>query len=288
MKLKDFVVFCQPLKVVMIVVGVAIGYFLADRHSESFSWLIFFHLMFGVAISATASLILNQVWEWKSDAVMVRTQKRMIPAKKISVAQGWWLGGLFSVIGYVYLWFMVNPLASMLTILVGVDYVLLYTPLKKISWWNTPVGAISGAILPMVGWAARVSELTEGAWFLFAVLFLWQFPHSYAIYNLYRDDYARGGYKILPVTSPESPWSVFQTLMSALFLMPLSLLPYAKGYVGPFYAAGCLLIGVFLLRSAIRFYMNPVQYKARQLLRSSLIYLVIMLFLVVIDRVWVI
>src|SRR5690606_435326 len=160
--------------------------------------------------------------EREVDALMDRTRNRPLPAGTIPPSAALALGIVLTLAGTVVLTFWVNGLTALLVFLTAIMYVAVYTPLKRYSWWNTPVGAIPGAMPPMVGWTAATGHIDPGAWILFLILFLWQHPHFYALAWMYRDDYARGGFKMLPVVDPDGKSTFRHSLVTVILLVPVS------------------------------------------------------------------
>jgi protoheme IX farnesyltransferase len=195
-------------------------------------------------------------------------------------------GGVSLVlIGVLALVWAVNLLTGFLVLLAAFLYVLVYTPLKRLSWFNTTVGAIPGAIPPLCGWAAATGHLTGGAWVLFAILFLWQHPHFYSIAWMFKDDYRNAGLKMLPVVDPSGASTFRQTLLFSVLLIGVSLLPTALGMTGRVYLGGAVTLGLALLAVGILFYKSHTFGDARRLLKASVIYLPLLVALMIFDKV---
>jgi Polyprenyltransferase (cytochrome oxidase assembly factor) len=177
----------------------------------------------------------------------------------------------------------VNLLSGFLVLLAAFLYVMVYTPLKRITWWNTTFGAIPGAIPPMAGWAAATGHVGSGAWALFAILFAWQHPHFFAIAWMFRDDYRAAGFKMLPVIEPSGQNTVRLALGFSLVLLGVSLLPTFIGMAGWTYFSGTLLIGLLMLLGALGFARDRTVGNARRLLKSSILYLPLLLLFIVVD-----
>jgi protoheme IX farnesyltransferase len=183
----------------------------------------------------------------------------------------------------LFLAVVVNLLTGFLVLLAAFLYVLVYTPLKRITWWNTTFGAIPGAIPPMAGWAAATGHISPGAWALFAILFAWQHPHFFAIAWMFRDDYRAAGFKMLPVVEPNGFKTVRLTLGFSLVLIGVSIIPTLIGMTGWLYFSGTLLIGLGMLLVALSFACEPSAANARRLLKSSVLYLPLLLALMMAD-----
>jgi protoheme IX farnesyltransferase len=214
---------------------------------------------------------------------MARTRTRPIPLGIVAPNEALIFGLALSLVGVLLLACLVNPLSGFLSLLTVFLYVLVYTPLKRISWWNTVVGAIPGALPPMGGWASATNELDAGAWILFLILFVWQHPHFYAIAWMYKEDYAKGGFKMLPVVHPDGIRTFRQTLGFSILMIPVSLLPYCYGIAGEVYAVGVTLLGVWMLMSSIKVWRSHTVADARALLKVSVIYLPLFFALLLCD-----
>ena len=227
--------------------------------------------------------MLNNYLERDSDANMSRTRGRALPAGLIEPARAL-IGGVgLILIGVLELVCAVNLLTAFLVLLAAFLYVLVYTPMKKITWLNTTVGALPGAIPPMAGWAATTGRIDPGAWVLFAILFAWQHPHFFAIAWMFRDDYRAAGFKMLPVVEPDGKRTFRQTIAYSSLLIGVSVLPTVLGLTGRFYFWGALAIGVGVLLIALEFTRNQGVADARRLLKASVLYLPVLLLLIVLD-----
>ncbi len=271
----------KPRILTMVLVTATLGYALPG-HGLS-PYLTFFWMLVGTGLSSGGAGALNHFLEREVDTLMDRTKNRPIPAGVVSPAAALALGLTMSCSGVALLWWFVNPLTAALSAATIILYVIIYTPLKRISWVNTPVGAIPGAIPPMIGWAAAENHLGPGAWILFTILFLWQHPHFYAIAWMFKDDYARGGFKMLPVVSPDGRSSFRQSWAACLILIPVSLCPTFIKLSGWIYFAGALAIGIWFLSACVRWRITESIVDARRVLRVSVIYLPLLLLLILID-----
>jgi len=214
---------------------------------------------------------------------MERTRKRPLPAGILRPWEALGFGVALTILGPAILFYFVNPLAASLALATALLYAYIYTPLKRHSWLNTPVGAIPGAIPPMIGWAAVTGRLDLGAWVLFAILFLWQHPHFYAIAWMFREDYARGGFKMLPVVQPDGKNTFRQSLACTMLLVPVSLWPTFVHMTGWIYFAGALALGGWFLAVCVRWRLSESNLDARAVLRASVIYFPALLLLILVD-----
>jgi protoheme IX farnesyltransferase len=227
--------------------------------------------------------MLNNYLERDSDAHMSRTRGRALPAGLIEPARAL-IGGVGLVlIGVLELVCAANLLSAFLVLLAAFLYVLVYTPMKKITWLNTSFGALPGAIPPIAGWAAATGTIDPRAWVLFAILFAWQHPHFFAIAWMFRDDYRAAGLKMLPVVEPDGKRTFRQTIAFSILLIGVSVLPTLLGLTGQFYFWGALAIGLGVLLVALDFTRNQAVADARRLLKASVLYLPVLLLLIVFD-----
>lgn len=271
----------KPRIVTMVLVTTAIGYYLG---AGGFGGLVKLLLtLVGTGLAAGGSAALNNYLERDIDAHMPRTMNRVLPSGRIdpSVALAFGVGLVLA--GVSLLAWLVNLLAAFLVLLTAFLYVLVYTPLKKLTWWNTPIGAIPGALPPMVGWAAAADELSAGAWILFAILFIWQHPHFYAIAWMYRDDYARAGFKMLSVVDPTGNRLFRQAIWFSLALIPVSMLLTGLKVTGDIYLIGAIFAGAAMLASAVVLWNLRTMAAARRVLMASVFYLPALLVLILLD-----
>ncbi len=280
-KMAAFCALTKPRILMMVVIMSAAGYFLGAKSIEPFG--VFFAMLLGTALSSGGAAVLNNYMERDCDTRMTRTQTRPIPLGIVTPNEALLFGLLLSLLGVVLLACLVNPLSGFLSLLTVFLYVLVYTPLKRISWWNTVVGAIPGALPPMGGWASATNELDAGAWILFLILFVWQHPHFYAIAWMYKEDYARGGFKMLPVVHPDGIRTFRQTLGFSIVMIPVSLLPYFYGIAGEVYAIGVTALGIWMLAQSVKVWRTHTVADARTLLKVSVIYLPLFFALLLCD-----
>ena len=248
------------------------------------AWGLLLHAMLGTALLAAGASALNQLLERDYDAKMRRTQDRPLPSGRITPEAALLIGGVCAGAGLADLALAVNLLTAWLGALTLASYLLVYTPLKRLTTLNTAIGAIPGALPPLMGWTAARGEISGGGWSLFAILFFWQLPHFLAIAWIYREDYARAGFVMLPVLDPSGARTGKQALSHTLGLLPVSLCPFLFGLAGPVYLAGALALGAGLLWSAWAFSRRISVAGARRLFYASIIYLPLLLGLIVINK----
>jgi protoheme IX farnesyltransferase len=251
---------------------------------HGFPFLLLIHTLLGTLLVSSGAGALNQYVERRFDAQMRRTARRPLAAGRLEPSSVLWFGILLSFAGGTYLAIAVNPLASLLAILTLVSYLALYTPLKRKTPLCTAVGALPGAMPPLIGCAAASGNLNLEAWILYLVLFLWQFPHFMAIAWMYREDYSRAGYLVLPQGKRSGLFMSGQAVVASLALIPVSLSPSLIGHTGPVYLVlACTLSSGFFFFSA-RLALQRSNVAARRLLMASIVYLPLAFFLMVIDR----
>jgi protoheme IX farnesyltransferase len=265
----------------LIVMTAWCGYFFG-AHKAGVSWISFrlLHALIGIGLVSSGTAALNEVMEHDVDAHMKRTALRPIPAGRMSLVHAMAVGMIASAGGSLYLAVFTNPLTGLLTFLTSVVYLVAYTPLKRISPLCTFVGAFPGAMPGVLGWTAVRGRLEWGTLVLFAILFVWQFPHFFSIAWLYREDYAKGGIKMLPVVEEDGRSTAHRILAYSIILIPLSLLPSFMGMAGRIYLVGAVVLGFALLYFGIRlaFLNMPLvsgqsKMRARHLLQATVIYL---------------
>ena len=279
--LSAYLELAKPRILSMVLVTTTIGYFLAAKGIHPLSTL--FLTLLGVGSATGGSAALNNYLEREVDAKMVRTRDRALPAGLIQPANALAYGISLVLLGSFILVCAVNLLTGFLVLLAAFLYVLVYTPMKRLTWLNTTFGAIPGAIPPMCGWAAATGHLDAGAWVLFLILFAWQHPHFYAIAWMFKDDYRDAGFKMLPVVDPGGASTFRQTILFAILLIGVSLLPTAIGMTGRVYCVGAFVMGLALLAVGVLFTRSKSFLDARRLLKASVIYLPLLLLLIIID-----
>lgn len=277
----DFVELAKPRIVFMVLVTTVIGYYLAAGGVKDLLRLAL--TLVGTGLAAGGSAVLNNYLERDIDLRMDRTRGRAIPAGVIEPAVALAYGVALVLAGVSLLAWRVNVLSAFLVLLTAFLYVLVYTPLKRMTWWNTPIGAIPGALPPMVGWAAASGTLQPGAWLLFAILFAWQHPHFYAIAWMHKDDYAKAGFKMLSVVDTTGRRLFRQSILYALALIGLSIMLAWFQVGGRFFLVGSTLLGAAMLTPCLYFAERKTRADARRVLLTSVAYLPALLALIVID-----
>jgi protoheme IX farnesyltransferase len=259
-------------------------YFGHGTEPQGFPFWLLIHTLFGTLLVASGTGTLNQYIERRFDAQMRRTARRPLAAGRLKadVVQGF--GVALSAVGIIYLAIAVNALASLLAIATMLSYLFLYTPLKRKTPLCILVGAFPGAIPPLIGWAAASGKLSPEAWALYAVLFLWQFPHFMAIAWMYRDDYSRAGYLVLPSGKSKAGFMGWLTLLPLLGLNLVSLIPAFTGHAGPVYPIGALLLGSSFLYFGAQLVRRKSNLAARRLLQASIVYLPLVFILLMVGR----
>ena len=276
-----FIALTKPRIALMVLITVAVGFLLGARGTIPALTMIL--SMVGTGCVAAGASVWNQVIERDRDALMKRTANRPIPSGRVTVAEATIFGTVLAVAGVATLAFAANGLAAGVAAVTFLLYVGVYTPLKPITTLNTAVGAIPGALPPVIGWAAATDRLSIEAFALFLIVFLWQFPHFLAIAWMHRDDYARGGHKMLPNVDPDGSMTGRQALWHALELVPAGLLPWVVNLGGTVYLVGALGFGLFYAYYAARFWWDVNDRTARRLLRASLLYLPAILLLLLLN-----
>jgi len=282
-RLADFWEMTKPGITVMVTLTAGLGFLLAEQ--DRFSFLLLVHTLLGTALISAGASVLNQVLERDADALMQRTANRPLPAGRMNPDVALSFGVVLAILGLVELAVAVNLLTALLGALALAGYVFVYTPLKRISSLATVIGAIPGAIPPMMGWSAVRNELDAAAWVLFGILFFWQLPHFLAIAWLCREDYARGGFPMLPVLDPEGVRTGRQAILYGAALVPVSLLPSLLGLMGTVYFVGALAFGLTYLGFAFAFAQVRSNPGARRLMFASLLYFPALLLIMLLDRV---
>jgi protoheme IX farnesyltransferase len=281
-KLAAFFELTKPRIAFMLVLTSAAGFYLGSK--GNFDFLLFINSIIGITLLAFGVATLNQFIERRTDALMERTAKRPIPTQKVTPAEALVFGLILTVSAEIYLAFLVNALTAVLGLIVIVGYVLLYTPLKTKTSASTAIGAIPGAMPPLMGWTSSANEITLGAWVLFALLFLWQFPHFLAIAWMYKEQYRKAGILMLPVVEPEGRLTAIQIVTFTVMLIPISLAPYFIGVAGEIYLVGASILGLWFLISSIQTARAKSVEKARKLLLVSVLYLPIIFALMVFNH----
>ncbi len=269
----------------MVLITTAMGFYLASP--GNFNWMLLFDTLFGTALLASAAAALNQYAEREYDARMPRTAKRPIPSGQISSRKAVLFGGVAAILGIIYLAHAVNFITSLIGAITLISYIDVYTPLKRVTSLNTLIGAIPGALPPLMGWAAATGSqgvLAAEAWSLVAILFFWQLPHFLAIAWIYRDDYSNAGFEMVSKGEKGAANTGQSALLYCLALVPSAISPYLLGVSGLLYLCGALLLSVYFLFLSFRFSKEMTLESARSLFYYSLLYLPLLLGLMIWDR----
>jgi protoheme IX farnesyltransferase len=262
----------------------AIGFLFGLPAGAAAPWMLLAHTLVGTALIASGTAALNQWYERVADSRMNRTRNRPIPSGRLSSRSAAVFGIGLSIAGFAELCWGANLLAALLGLFTLASYLFVYTPLKQRSPHATTIGAIPGAMPPLIGFAAAAGTLTAPAWILYAILFLWQFPHFYAIAWMYREDYARAGIRMLPVVEPDGISTARRIVVLSAVLIPISLLPRLVSMTGNLYFFGALALGLAFLWAAWRASAHLSQHAARQVLLASVIYLPLLYGFLLLDR----
>jgi protoheme IX farnesyltransferase len=277
----DFLALTKPRLNSLVVVTAGIGYFLGATTLEVSALL---EAVAGIALVAGGAAGLNQIYERDTDSLMWRTRTRPLAAQRITSVEAAIFSGGLAAMGLAILAISSNLLAAFLALLTLVSYNVIYTPMKRRSQLATLVGAVPGALPPMIGWAAARGAVTAEAWALFAIVFVWQIPHFMAIAWLYRADFERAGFPLLPVVEPDGRRTARHAVLFALLLIPVSLAPYFLGMTGPAYAVGAAAGGLGILWLAISFALKRIDDRARLLFLGSITYLPLLWGMLIVDR----
>lgn len=267
----------------LVLVTTLAGFYMGWR--GPMNYLSMFHALFGTALVAGGAAALNELIERRPDGAMHRTCGRPLPAGRIGPNAALLIGFTLAASGLLYLFYLVSPLAGALAALTIGIYLFVYTPLKRLTTLNTLVGAIPGAVPPMIGWAAARGSLGVDAWALFAILFCWQMPHFLAIAWMYREDYARGGFIMLPNFDLDGGTTGRQAVNYSAALLLVSLTPTLLGFAGKWYFFGAFVLGVWMIARALKLQFAPGRTHARQLFFASIIYLPLLLALLAASKI---
>jgi protoheme IX farnesyltransferase len=266
----------------LVLLTTAVGFYIGEPGAVQF--VLFFNTLAATALVAGGAAALNQLLEREYDARMLRTQDRPLPSGRLQPATVAIFGGVASVAGLVYLALAVNLLTSVLGAVTLVSYLFIYTPLKRVTWLNTAIGAIPGALPPLMGWTAARNELSGEGWALFAILAFWQIPHFFAIAWIYRDEYAKAGFVMLPNVEMGGHRTAQQTVSHTLALFIVSLCPFLFKMAGTVYLAGAIFLGAAFLFCAVQFSRQLTLARARQLFLASILYLPLLLAAMCLDK----
>ncbi len=267
----------------LVLLTTLVGFYVGWRGQMNYA--LMFHALFGTALVASGAAALNQLLEREHDARMRRTANRPLPSGRLQPVTVMLFGGVCSAAGLAYLALLVNLLTCVLGAISLVSYLFIYTPLKRMTWLNTAVGAVPGALPPLMGWAAARGELSGGGWALFAILAFWQMPHFFAIAWIYKDEYAKAGFQMLPAVDQDGSRTAQQSVSHTLGLLPVSLCPFVLHLAGPVYLVAAVLLGGFYLWCAFRFARRLDIPSAKKLFFASIIYLPLLLIVLVADKI---
>ncbi|HTR35589.1 MAG TPA: heme o synthase [Bryobacteraceae bacterium] len=280
--MKDYIALTKPRITWLILMSTGVGYFFGAR--VGWHLLTLFHTILGTGLIASGTAALNQWYEREADAKMKRTQARPLPSGRLDARKALAFAIFISLAGFVELWLGANLLAALLGLFTLLCYLFVYTPLKQRSPHSTTIGSIPGAMPPLIGFAGASGTLTWEAWVLFAILFLWQFPHFYAIAWMYREDYARAGIRMLPVVEPDGRSTARRILLYSLALIPISLMPKFFAMTGDLYLYGALVLGILFLYAGLKIRTERTRQQARRVLLASVVYLPVLFSLMLLDR----
>jgi protoheme IX farnesyltransferase len=281
-RMAAFVELTKPRIAFLLVLTSAAAFYVGTK--GAFDVVLFVNTIIGITLLAFGVATLNQYIERDLDLLMKRTARRPLPTSKVTPAEALIFGLLQCAVAEVYLYTLVNPLTAALGVVVIVGYVLMYTPLKTRTSASTAIGAIPGALPPLMGWTAAANEITMPAWALFVLLFLWQFPHFLAIAWMYREEYAKAGILMLPVVEPSGRITARQIVIFAIMLFPVGLAPFFFKTAGVFYLAGATVLGAWFLYESVRMARAKTNASAKRLLMVSVIYLPLIFMLLVLDH----
>ena len=280
--MRDYLELTKPRITALILICTAVGY--SFGCGASFRPLMLLYALVGTALLASGTSALNQWYEADSDGRMHRTRGRPIPAGRMKRSHGFVFGVLVSAAGFAELWLQTNTLTAVLGLFTLLSYLFVYTPLKRHTPLCTTLGAVPGAMPPLIGYAAASGCLDWPALTLFAILFIWQFPHFYAIAWMYRDDYARAGIQMLPVIEPNGESTATRIVACSVLLIPISLLPRLLGMSGSIYASAAVAAGLGLIYFGVRLGRERTSLRARHVLLASVLYLPALFAVMVLDR----
>jgi heme o synthase len=267
----------------LVVLTTLVGFYLGSRGPVDY--LLMLHAVLGTALVASGAAALNQLLEREHDSKMRRTKNRPLPSGRLQPTTVMVFGGVCACAGLLYLALAVNLTTAVIGAISLLSYLFIYTPLKRITWLNTAVGAVPGGLPPLMGWTAARGELSREGWALFAILAFWQLPHFLAIAWMYREEYEKAGFKMLPGIDPEGHRTGRQAVSHTLGLLPVSLFPFLFHVTGTVYLVGALVLGGIFLWCAVQFARQLTLARARQLFFMSILYLPLLMIMMVLDKV---
>jgi protoheme IX farnesyltransferase len=281
-RLSAYIALTKPDVSFLVLMTTGAGFYMGAR--GPIPWLHMLHVIFGTMMIAAGTAALNHYIERESDRYMRRTASRPLPAGQLTPAEALRFGLALALAGAIDLYFTAGYAASLLGVFTSLSYLLAYTPLKKRTVWATFIGAVPGAIPPMIGWTAATGKLDTGAWLLFAILFVWQFPHFHAISWMYREDYARAGILMLPVVDKDGTRTFRQIILSAASLVAVSLLPAIMGFAGVLYFFGALVTSTGLVQVCLWAATAKTNTRAKWLMHATVLHIPILLGLMMYDK----
>lgn len=286
--MKDYIALTKPRITWLILMSTGVGYFFGAQRGwhgwAGWHFATLLHTIIGTGLIASGTAALNQWIERKADGMMRRTQARPLPSGRLEPGRALAFAIGISIAGFAELWFGANPLAALLGLFTLLTYLFIYTPLKQRSPHSTTFGSLPGAMPPLIGFAAASGTLTWDAWVLFAILFLWQFPHFYAIAWMYKEDYARAGIRMLPVVEPDGKSTARRILLYSIALIPISLMPKFFAMAGNVYLVGAIALGLGFVYYSLRIRWDRTRQQARHVLLASVVYLPLLFSLMLFDR----
>ena len=280
--INSYIDLMKPSILIMVLITTILGFYLGS--DGNIVWINLIWMLTGTTFSAGGASVLNQYLERDQDKIMNRTCDRPIPLGIISPYNALVFGIITVIIGTSILVVKINLLTGFLSLLTVFMYVLVYTPMKRVTWLNTSIGSVPGALPPIGGWAAATNSIDSGAWILFGILYLWQHPHFFAIAWMCKNDYEKAGFKMLPVIEPDGKRTVRQILWHLSLLFPISLLPVLIVMNGYIYLYGSLIITLYYFLSAFPMLKNKSHKNASQILKASVLYLPALLVIIIIDK----
>jgi protoheme IX farnesyltransferase len=281
-KLGAYIALTKPDVSLLVLMTTGAGFYMGAR--GPMPWLHMLHVIFGTMMIAAGTAALNHYIERESDRFMRRTASRPLPTGQLTPAEALRFGLALALAGAVDLYYSAGSIACLLGVFTSLSYLLAYTPLKKRTVWATFIGAIPGAIPPMIGWTAATGKLGTGAWLLFAIVFLWQFPHFHAISWMYREDYARAGILMLPVVDKDGTRTFRQIVLYAASLVAVSLLPAIMGFAGMLYFFGALVTCTGLVQVCLWAASAKTNTRAKWLMHATVLHIPILLGLMMYDK----
>ena len=272
----------KPSILIMVLITTLLGYYLGNV--GAISWIRLTWTLLGTGLSAGGASALNQYLERDQDKLMERTCNRPLPAGILQPQSALLFGISTVIIGSIILVLKINTLTGFLSLLTAFMYVLIYTPMKKITWLNTSLGSIPGALPPLGGWVAATGNVDSGAWILFAILYLWQHPHFFAIAWMCKDEYEKAGFKMLPVIEPNGTRMIRQIFWHLTLLFPVGFLPFIIGMSGNIYLFGTTILTLWYFLSAIPMLKEKSTKNASRILKASVLYLPLLIVIIIIDK----